>query len=71
MKLLPYHPRFINKLYADLVGYFWTPCPICGRGFGGHEWSGILMITEDNGKGVCPKCKDMANEINRKNGFVV
>jgi len=29
--------RLFNKLYAKLFGYFWLPCPICGRMFGGHE----------------------------------
>lgn len=30
-------PRWTNRLYARVAGYFWVPCPICGRDFGGHE----------------------------------
>lgn len=31
-------PRWVHHLYALLAGYFWLPCPVCGRHFGGHEW---------------------------------
>jgi len=30
-------PRALNKAYAKMMGYFWLPCPRCGRMFGGHE----------------------------------
>lgn len=30
--------RRLHQLYASLMGYFWLPCPVCGRCFGGHEW---------------------------------
>ena len=30
-------PRWLNRIYARVFGYFWFPCPICGRDFGGHE----------------------------------
>ena len=33
-------PRFLHRLYANVMGYFWLPCPNCGRMFGGHEFSG-------------------------------
>ena len=26
------------KRFADEHGYFWLPCPRCGKWFGGHEW---------------------------------
>ena len=29
--------RFLNEFWAYLRGYSWTPCPKCGRMFGGHE----------------------------------
>ncbi len=72
MKHLPYRPRFINKLYAWVMGYFWLPCPVCGNNFGGHEWREPyegLMDSPFHGKGVCPKCGDRARELNRINGF--
>lgn len=34
-------PRAASKLYANLFGYSWGPCPVCGTEFGGHEWTGI------------------------------
>ena len=61
-------PRFVHHFWARLRGYFWAPCPICGRKFGGHEQSGIFLITEPNGGGwmVCrdPEC---INETRRRN----
>jgi hypothetical protein len=32
--------RILHRLYAHLFGYFWLPCPLCGRMFGGHEGDG-------------------------------
>lgn len=29
--------RWIHKKYAEYMGYFWVPCPICGNYFGWHE----------------------------------
>ena len=57
-------PRWLHHLWANLGGYFWLPCPLCGRDSGGHEWRRI------NGKpdsipwpgkqgthiGICPAC---------------
>lgn len=39
------HLRFrrFNRLRALFLGYFWLPCPACGRMFGGHE-SGWRVI---------------------------
>lgn len=48
--------RLLNKIYAKLFGYFWLPCPICGKMFGGHECGGTLRITIRRGKGVCSDC---------------
>ncbi len=57
--------RFLHKVYAHVNGYFWLPCPICGRMFGGHEKKGDLMIDWSRGKAVCSNCIDRANERNR------
>ena len=35
--------RILAKLYADFFGYFWLPCPICGKFFGGHECRGSVQ----------------------------
>lgn len=29
--------RIAHKIYARMFGYFWLPCPVCGKHFGGHE----------------------------------
>lgn len=29
--------RWFNWLYAFFGGYFWLPCPLCHKKFGGHE----------------------------------
>ncbi len=44
--------RSCNRAYARLFGYFWIPCPICGRRFGGHEW-GATLWTAGEGRAVC------------------
>jgi len=44
--------RTLNKWYAYLMGYFWIPCPMCGRMFGGHECSESSI---DN-KILCWRC---------------
>ena len=30
-------PRWMHKLYAKALGYFWLSCPRCGAMFGGHQ----------------------------------
>ena len=61
--------RFIHYLIATIGGYFWLPCPICGKSFGGHEWqtdkpNSTIMTSWSTGTGVCPKCHDKAKEYN-------
>lgn len=46
------HPRWLHRLYAFVNGYFWLPCPSCGRYFGGHERGGGTL----GNKGTCPLC---------------
>lgn len=57
--------RRINKWYANRNGYFWLPCPLCGKHFGGHEWKdrkgkpSSIPTPErgrGTGKGICPDC---------------
>lgn len=56
--------RLWNRLLALWGGYFWLPCPICGRNFGGHEWAATLKHSAFRGEGVCPKC---VMECSRRN----
>jgi hypothetical protein len=65
-------PRFLHCWYAFFMGYFWLPCPLCNRKFGGHEWTGgpndhdSIMTSWSSGTGVCPNCHDAAGEYNKK-----
>ena len=62
-------PRFIHRIYADLFGYFWLPCPICGRDFGGHEIGDVsLMHSPHEGRLVCCNCGKEARRLNQKGG---
>ncbi|AGH31819.1 hypothetical protein SLPG_00025 [Salicola phage CGphi29] len=50
-----------EKFKADSGGYFWMPCPVCGRYFGGHEWVypyPCIWDGKGSGSGVCmkPQC---------------
>ena len=59
--------RWLNKLYAWIRGYFWQPCPICGRMFGGHEIADFsLLESKYLGGLVCKKCNDEARKRNRR-----
>lgn len=54
--------RLLHKLYAFIFGYFWLPCPKCGRYFGGHEKHGGIIWNEP-GKGVI-MCDRHTDDIN-------
>ena len=64
MKIIPRYPRWVNKLYADLIGYFWAPCSNCGTMFDGHEIGSGKIYTEDWIEGDCAIC-------NYSNGVLV
>ena len=61
---LPFEPRWMHKIIANALGYFWLPCPLCGEPFGGHEWRDIdgkassIPDVESPGThhGICPSC---------------
>jgi hypothetical protein len=59
-------PRFNQQAYARAFGYFWLPCPICGKMFGGHETAdgGFLMDSWNGGQCVCSECNDEAHRRN-------
>jgi hypothetical protein len=52
-------PRWVHRLYAWALGYFWRPCPACGVKFGGHEVvepPGPRMWTAWTTHILCPSC---------------
>jgi len=67
LKLLNKINRYFNKLYANINGYFWLPCPVCGEYMGGHEWKlgGSIPIKHDKGyylgDGICDNCERKLN----------
>lgn len=53
--------RVRQEIYARSHGYFWLPCPICRKEFGGHEESGGQLWYPNSGplgsaKMTCPNC---------------
>lgn len=61
--------RWFNKLFANINGYFWLPCPLCGQNFGGHEWNGreqLIMTGHGTGTGVCHNCIPEAIKYNKE-----
>lgn len=54
-------PRWVHHLFALVFGYFWHPCTLCKRRFGGHEFgprNGNSCTTDVAGRamGICPDC---------------
>ena len=52
-------PRWWHHFYAVMGGYFWHPCPLCGRYYGGHEWDGrSYPVGQHSGQGYCSRHLD-------------
>jgi hypothetical protein len=62
--------RFWNRLKALWGGFFWMPCPICGKNFGGHEWRVTWMQSAFRGVGVCRNCEGEATARNVANAEI-
>jgi hypothetical protein len=57
--LMPYRARGFHRRYATSHGFFWLPCVLCERPFGGHEIHGSIPDPtggEHSYIGVCPVC---------------
>lgn len=57
-RVLPRRPRWLHRSYAFLFRYFWLPCPLCYRNFGGHETGGALYpdYGTSGGTSICLDC---------------
>lgn len=53
--------RRLHRLYAWLFGYFWLPCPICGRMFGGHETGDMSLAYREDRTLVTRVCCKLHN----------
>ena len=67
--------RLFHKMYARLFGYFWIPCPVCKRYFGGHEADIRNSLSDPSNRlvqrVVCSRdCMEIAEIINGINGLV-
>lgn len=50
-------PAWWRRFRAWLGGYFWLPCPRCGKMFAGYEKrGGNMWWTESRGAVTCPEC---------------
>lgn len=58
--------RLFNWMYAHLTGHFWLPCPICKKGFGGHEEHGNVYYGGGSGESTCSDCIDKAEKLSLK-----
>jgi hypothetical protein len=66
--MIPYRFRALHQAYAAARSYFWLPCPLCDRPFGGHEWRHVnglpSSVPDPTGEqsgylayvGICPEC---------------
>ncbi|MES2950271.1 MAG: hypothetical protein V4858_17140 [Pseudomonadota bacterium] len=65
--------RLLNRIYAWLFGFFWLPCPVCGREFGGHEagYGALISVDGQRANIVCddPECSHDAAVMNMSRGF--
>ena len=63
--------RWMNWLYAQLFSYYWAPCPICGRMYGGHESAQVGLMSGAIGRCICndPKCVSEALRRNQEAGY--
>jgi hypothetical protein len=61
--------EWFEKLKANMGGYFWLPCPMCGKMFGGHEKGTDMYDPVDlfRGRMTCadPECKKRVEEYNK------
>ncbi|MBF6174038.1 hypothetical protein [Nocardia blacklockiae] len=57
--LWPYLPREPHEAHARVNGYFWLPCELCGRHFGGHEITSSMHLPGSEPgilTRICPVC---------------
>jgi hypothetical protein len=62
MKVWRWRPRWWHRRHAEAHGFFWMPCPLCGRPYGGHEARYRIMLPypddSNRGEGICSRCED-------------
>ncbi|MEU5900566.1 MULTISPECIES: hypothetical protein [Streptomyces] len=61
VRLLPQSWTRIHQRYARANGFYWLPCLLCSRPYGGHQHAGSIPDPEygpGSGRsiGICPHC---------------
>ncbi|MFE9735468.1 hypothetical protein ACFYO9_33995 [Streptomyces sp. NPDC005863] len=61
IRLLPQSWTRIHQRYAKRHGFYWLPCVLCSRPYGGHQHAGSIPDPEygpGSGRsvGICPHC---------------
>ncbi|MFF8100162.1 hypothetical protein ACF07S_10360 [Streptomyces sp. NPDC016640] len=61
IRLLPQSWTRLHKRYANRHGFYWMPCLLCSRPYGGHQHAGSIPDPEygpGSGRsvGICPHC---------------
>jgi hypothetical protein len=64
-RLVPYRWRWFHRWYADLMLFFWIPCPLCDRPFGGHEVAGDVPDPTRQPGGLICVCSPCARSRNQ------
>lgn len=61
-----WRPRWVQRMWAGVFGYFWLPCRECGRMYGGHETAPGAINVYDPAKdgcfSVCRACGPIVRE---------
>ncbi len=68
VRLLPQAWTRIHERYARTNGFFWLPCVLCSRPYGGHQSGGRIPDPEygpGSGRsiGICPRCTRRGRHI--------
>ena len=60
VRLLPQSWTAMHRRYANKHGYFWLPCTLCSRPYGGHQMAGSIPDPTSGHPGmsigICPRC---------------
>ena len=57
--------RFCEQIRAFVGHYFWLPCVICGRYYGGHERHGDLYLGGGTGVSTCWDCREEGRRLSQ------
>lgn len=72
MKDKRFRLRWLAYLRALFGRYFWLPCPVCEKNFGGFETADQGLLTDyGGGMSVCKNCDSDAKNKNKENNYFI